>query len=71
MEDVARKITRSLYGDDYDNSRYEKILTCLRDFEKLAGSFIGLIGKLGESFNGLITDSIDNSINLYMNWKNL
>ena len=24
MEDVARKITRSLYGDDYDNSRYEK-----------------------------------------------
>ena len=70
MEDVARKITRSLYGDDYDNSKYEKILTCLPDFEK-SGSFIGLIGKLGESFNGLITDSVDNFINLYMNWKNL
>ena len=71
MEDVARKITRSLYGDDYDNSRYEKILTCLRDFEKLAESFNGPITELAESFNGLITDSIDNFINLYMNCKNL
>ena len=41
----------------------KKILTCLRDFEKLAGSFNGLITdsidkleKLAESFNGLIKD---------------
>ena len=45
MEDVAQKITKLLYGDDYDNSKYENILSCLNDFEKLA-----------ESFNELITD---------------
>ena len=49
----------------------KKILTCLRDFEKLAESFNGPITELAESFNGLITGLIDNSIDLYMNWKNL
>ena len=48
MEDVAQKITKFLYGDDYDNSKYENILTYLHDFEKLA-----------ESFNELITDLIE------------
>ena len=40
MEDDARKITKFLYGDNYDNSKYERILNCLNDFKKFVESFI-------------------------------
>ena len=38
MEDKAREIAKSLYGDNYNHSQYEKILHCLQDFKKFMES---------------------------------
>ena len=32
MEEQARKLTKVLYGNNYNHSQYEKILNCLQDF---------------------------------------
>ena len=39
MEDTARKIAKFLYGDNYDNSKYEIILDWLNDVKKLFERF--------------------------------
>ena len=41
MEYTARKITKALYGDNYDNPQYERVLTFLHDLEKLGESSLG------------------------------
>ena len=56
MEDTARKISKFLYGDNYDNSQYERILTFLHDIEKLGESFRGIITNLIESYEPIRDD---------------
>ena len=48
MEEQARKLTKVLYGNNYDHSHYEKILNCLHDFKKFMESLYANIMDLRE-----------------------
>ena len=50
MEDEARKITKALYGDNYDNPKYEKILNCLHDFKKFIESLYENVKDLNKFY---------------------
>ena len=50
MEDVARKITKFLYGDDYDHSHYEKILHWLHDVKKVRNSLLYIFTNVLEFY---------------------
>ena len=50
MEDTARKITKALYGDNYDHSQYERILTFLHGIEKSCEIFREIITNLIEFY---------------------
>ena len=48
MEDTARKIAKMLYGDNYDHSKYEKILNGLQDSSKFMDSLCKNLKDLTE-----------------------
>ena len=49
MDDVARNVTKALYGDNYNNSQYERVLTFLHDIEEWGKRFFGILTNLIES----------------------
>ena len=54
LEDIARKITISAHGDNYDHSQYAKILNCLHDFNKFLENFDTNLNKVLESIDAYL-----------------
>ena len=52
FEDTVRKLTKMVYGDNYDHSQYENILNCLHDFENFFGNLCLNTPFWGLSLNG-------------------